>query len=297
MEVIVIKNSIAKLIDGKDLSINEAKEVMEIIMCGDATQAQIASFITALRFKGETADEIAGMASIMRQKSVSVQINTPVLDTCGTGGDGANTLNISTATALLVSSTGITVAKHGNRAMSGSTGSADVLESMGANIQLDANDVESCLQKIGFGFMFAQMFHPSMKYAAAPRKEIGIRTVFNLLGPLTNPAGAEYQLIGVSERSIGNKLIEALKILGSTKALVVYGLDGLDEVSLANETEVWELNEMKIENYKVSPEDLGFQRQSSSLLKVKDAQDSADKIIGIFEGNKTIYDLETSTSA
>ena len=288
MEVIVIKNSISKLIDGKDLSINESEEVMEIIMSGDATQAQIGSFITALRFKGETANEIAGMASIMRQKSVSVKINTSVLDTCGTGGDGANTLNISTATALLVSSTGITVAKHGNRAMSGSTGSADVLESMGANIQLDANDVESCLQKIGFGFMFAQMFHPSMKYAAAPRKEIGIRTIFNLLGPLTNPAGAEYQLIGVSERSIGNKLIEALKILGSTKALVVYGLDGLDEVSLANETEVWELNEMKIENYKVSPEDLGFQRQSSSLLKVKDAQDSADKIIGIFEGNKTI---------
>ena len=288
MEVIVIKNSISKLIDGKDLSINESEEVMEIIMSGDATQAQIGSFITALRFKGETANEIAGMASIMRQKSVSVKINTSVLDTCGTGGDGANTLNISTATALLVSATGITVAKHGNRAMSGSTGSADVLESMGANIQLDANDVESCLQKIGFGFMFAQMFHPSMKYAAAPRKEIGIRTVFNLLGPLTNPAGAEYQLIGVSERSIGNKLIEALKILGSTKALVVYGLDGLDEVSLANETEVWELNEMKIENYKVSPEDLGFQRQSSSLLKVKDAQDSADKIIGIFEGNKTI---------
>ena len=288
MEVIVIKNSISKLIDGKDLSINESKEVMEIIMGGDATQAQIGSFITALRFKGETANEIAGMASIMRQKSVSVQINTPVLDTCGTGGDGANTLNISTATALLVSSIGITVAKHGNRAMSGSTGSADVLESMGANIQLDADDVESCLKKIRFGFMFAQMFHPSMKYAAAPRKEIGIRTVFNLLGPLTNPAGAEYQLIGVSERSIGNKLIEALKILGSTKALVVYGLDGLDEVSLANETEVWELNEMKIENYKVSPEDLGFQRQSSSLLKVKDAQDSADKIIGIFEGNKTI---------
>ena len=284
----MIKNSISKLIDGKDLSINESEEVMEIIMSGDATQAQIGSFITALRFKGETANEIAGMASIMRQKSVSVKINTSVLDTCGTGGDGANTLNISTATALLVSATGITVAKHGNRAMSGSTGSADVLESMGANIQLDANDVESCLQKIGFGFMFAQMFHPSMKYAAAPRKEIGIRTVFNLLGPLTNPAGAEYQLIGVSERSIGNKLIEALKILGSTKALVVYGLDGLDEVSLANETEVWELNEMKIENYKVSPEDLGFQRQSSSLLKVKDAQDSADKIIGIFEGNKTI---------
>ena len=288
MEVIVIKNSISKLIDGKDLSINESKEVMEIIMDGDATQAQIGSFITALRFKGETANEIAGMASIMRQKSVSVKINTSVLDTCGTGGDGANTLNISTATGLLVSSAGITVAKHGNRAMSGSTGSADVLESIGANIQLEAKDVELCLEKIGFGFMFAQMFHPSMKYAAAPRKEIGIRTVFNLLGPLTNPAGAEYQLIGVSERSIGNKLIEALKILGSTKALVVYGLDGLDEVSLANETEVWELNEMKIENYRVSPEDLGFQRQPSSLLKVKDAQDSADKIIGIFEGNKTI---------
>ena len=288
MEVIVIKNSIAKLVEGNDLSLDEAKAVMEVIMEGDATSAQIGAFVTALRFKGETPQEIAGMASIMREKSVSVNISTSVLDTCGTGGDGANTLNISTATALLVSSIGVTVAKHGNRAMSGSTGSADVLESMGANIQLDGKDVESCLKKIGFGFMFAQIFHPSMKYAAGPRKEIGIRTIFNLLGPLTNPAGAEYQLIGVSERSIGNKLIQALKILGSNKALVVHGVDGLDEVSLANETEVWELNEMKISNYMVSPESLGFKRQPSNLLKVKDAQDSADKITGIFEGNRTV---------
>ena len=284
----MIKKSISKLIEGKDLSMDEAMEVMEIIMDGDATSAQIAAFITALRVKGETPEEIAGMASIMRNKSVSVQVNKPVLDTCGTGGDGANTLNISTATGLLVSSAGVTVAKHGNRAMSGSTGSADVLEAMGANIQLDAKEVELCLEKIGFGFMFAQMFHPSMKYAAAPRKEIGIRTVFNLLGPLTNPAGAEYQLIGVSEKSIGDKLIQALKILGSTKALVVHGLDGLDEVSLANETEVWELNQMKIKNYRVSPEQLGFQPQPSNLLAVKDAEDSASKIIGIFDGDKTV---------
>tara|TARA_Y100000590_G_C15740367_1_gene1020050 strand:- start:2772 stop:3791 length:1020 start_codon:yes stop_codon:yes gene_type:complete len=284
----VIKKSISKLIEGKDLSMDEAMDVMEIIMDGDATSAQIAAFITALRVKGETPEEIAGMASIMRNKSVSVQVNKPVLDTCGTGGDGANTLNISTATGLLVSSAGVTVAKHGNRAMSGSTGSADVLEAMGANIQLDAKEVELCLEKIGFGFMFAQMFHPSMKYAAAPRKEIGIRTVFNLLGPLTNPAGAEYQLIGVSEKSIGDKLIQALKILGSTKALVVHGLDGLDEVSLANETEVWELNQMKIKNYRVSPEQLGFQPQPSNLLAVKDAEDSASKIIGIFDGDKTV---------
>ncbi len=284
----MIKKSISKLIEGKDLSMDEAMEVMEIIMDGDATSAQIAAFITALRVKGETPEEIAGMASIMRNKSVSVQVNKPVLDTCGTGGDGANTLNISTATGLLVSSAGVTVAKHGNRAMSGSTGSADVLEAMGANIKLDAKEVELCLEKIGFGFMFAQMFHPSMKYAAAPRKEIGIRTVFNLLGPLTNPAGAEYQLIGVSEKSIGDKLIQALKILGSTKALVVHGLDGLDEVSLANETEVWELNQMKIKNYRVSPEQLGFQPQPSNLLAVKDAEDSASKIIGIFDGDKTV---------
>ena len=284
----MIKKSISKLIEGKDLSMDEAMDVMEIIMDGDATSAQIAAFITALRVKGETPEEIAGMASIMRNKSVSVQVNKPVLDTCGTGGDGANTLNISTATGLLVSSAGVTVAKHGNRVMSGSTGSADVLEAMGANIQLDAKEVELCLEKIGFGFMFAQMFHPSMKYAAAPRKEIGIRTVFNLLGPLTNPAGAEYQLIGVSEKSIGDKLIQALKILGSTKALVVHGLDGLDEVSLANETEVWELNQMKIKNYRVSPEQLGFQPQPSNLLAVKDAEDSASKIIGIFDGDKTV---------
>ena len=156
----MIKNSIANLVDGNDLSINEAKEVMETIMNGDAPPAQVGAVITALRFKGETPEEIAGMASIMRQKSVSVNIDMPVLDTCGTGGDGANSLNISTATALLVSSIGITVAKHGNRAMSGSTGSADVLESLGANIQLNGRDVESCLKKIGFGFMFAQIFHP-----------------------------------------------------------------------------------------------------------------------------------------
>ena len=284
----MIQQAINNIVSGRHLTFDESSSVMDEIMTGAATPSQFGAFVTGLRLKGETSEEIAGMASVMQEKALTVEAESTIVDTCGTGGDGANTLNISTATGLLVSSAGITVAKHGNRAMSGSTGSADVLESIGANIQLEAKDVELCLEKIGFGFMFAQMFHPSMKYAAGPRKEIGIRTVFNLLGPLTNPAGAEYQLIGVSERSIGDKLIHALKILGSTKALVVHGLDGLDEVSLANETEVWELNEMKIENYRVSPEQLGFKRQPSSLLAVKDAQDSANKIIGVFEGEKTV---------
>ena len=206
----MIKDCIQALFSGEDLSFDVAGAAMNEIMDGVATPAQFGAFVSALGCKGETPDEIAGMAQVMRSKSLRVECDYPVLDTCGTGGDGSNSFNISTAAAFVAAGLGIKVAKHGNRAMSGSSGSADVLEALGAKIDLGPKSVERCLSETGFGFMFAQRFHPSMKFAAGPRKEIGIRTVFNILGPLTNPAQSKFQLIGVSDPEIGLKMIQVL---------------------------------------------------------------------------------------
>ena len=228
----MIQDAIQMLVDGESLTADQAAAAMNEIMTGEATPAQVGSFLTALRIKGETVDEIAGMARVMREKSLHVSVEGDVVDTCGTGGDGSGSFNISTTAAFVVAGAGVTVAKHGNRAMSGSTGSADVLEALGVQIALSPESVARCLNEAGFGFMFAQGYHPSMRFAAGPRREIGIRTVFNILGPLTNPAGADRQVIGVADPSMADRMARVLGQLGSRKALVVHGSDGMDEITI-----------------------------------------------------------------
>ncbi len=280
----MIQQAIETLVSGGSLSTEEAADAMNEIMGGDATPAQFGAFVTALRMKGETADEIAGMARVMREKSLHVDIAGPVVDTCGTGGDGSGTFNISTAAGLVVAGAGVKVAKHGNRAMSGACGSADVLETLGVKINLSPEGVRRCLEDVGFGFMFAQVFHPSMRFAAAPRREIGIRTVFNILGPLTNPAGANSQLIGVASPDIGEMLASVLEMLGSAHALVVHGRDGLDEISLSEATAVWELKDGTITSYSVTPEELGFERALRSDLKISSPQEGAEMVRDVLLG-------------
>jgi len=281
----MIREAIEKLVNGESLSIDQSSQAMDEIMSGTATPAQFGAFVTALRLKGETIDEIAGMAQTMRRKSLKVQIDDPVVDTCGTGGDSSHTFNISTTAGFVVAGTGIKVAKHGNRAMSGSCGSADVLESLGVNIELDPNGVEKCLNEVGYGFMFAQKFHPSMRYAAGPRKEIGIRSVFNILGPLTNPAGANAQLIGVANSDIAESIAKVLARLGSHHAMVVHGEDGLDEITLGDATQVWELKNGEISSYTLTPDGLGFKKVKREELVVHSPIESAKKTRQVLEGS------------
>ena len=266
----MIREAIEVVVSGDSLSMEAAAHAMNEIMSGEATPAQFGAFVTALRLKGETVDEIAGMAQVMRQHSLRVELDGTLVDTCGTGGDGSSTFNISTTAAFVAAGAGAKVAKHGNRAMSGSSGSADVLEALGANIALSPESVARCIKDTGFGFMFAQGFHPSMRFAAGPRREIGIRTVFNILGPLTNPAGAGAQVIGVADASMAAKMAQALSRLGSRRALVVHGNDGLDEITIADSTQVWELNEGAVSEYSVSPEDLGLGKSLLSEVQVSD---------------------------
>ncbi len=238
-----IRDIIIAVTSGNDLSQIEATAAMEEIMDGSATAAQIAAFLTALHLKGETDAEIAGMAAVMRDKATPVPFDGPVLDTCGTGGDGSHTFNISTTVAFVAAGAGLTVAKHGNRAMSSACGSADVLEGLGVNIELEASGVARCLSEAGIGFMFAPKFHPAMRYAGPVRREIGIRTAFNILGPLTNPARARYQLLGVASEALAEKLAYALSRLGSVHALVVHGDGNVDELTLSGPSVVYEVRE------------------------------------------------------
>jgi len=263
----MIKEAIATLISGRSLTMEEAASVMEEIMQGEATPAQFGAFVTALRLKGETVDELVGLAKIMRSRAIPVTITEPVVDTCGTGGDGSHTFNISTAAAFVAAGAGLKVAKHGNRAMSSQCGSADVLEALGIKIDLTAEQVQRCLEEVGMGFMFAPVFHPAMKYAAAPRREIGIRTVFNILGPLTNPAGAKAQVLGVADETLVEKLALVLQGLGCHHALVVHGEDGLDEITVTGKTKVCELKDGDINSYSISPEDFGLSRASLASLR------------------------------
>ena len=254
-----IQDAIKALVTGRDLQQTEAALVMEQIMTGEATPAQIAAFLTALHLKGETDAEIAGMAEVMRDKAVPVHHAGPVLDTCGTGGDASNTFNISTAAAFVAAGAGATVAKHGNRAMSSQCGSADVLEGLGVKIDLDAEGVARCLAEAGVGFMYAPKFHPAMRYAGPVRREIGIRTVFNVLGPLANPARAEYQVVGVATATLADKLANALSRMGTRHALVVHGCDGLDELSLSAPSDVWEVRAGETpRRFEVDPTELGL---------------------------------------
>ena len=280
----MIKEAIGTLVSGNSLTVEEAASVMEEIMGGEVTPAQFGAFVTALRLKGETVDEIAGLARTMRSKAIPVTVADPVVDTCGTGGDGSSTFNISTAAAFVAAGAGLKVAKHGNRAMSSQCGSADVLEALGVKIDLNAEQVQRCLQEAGIGFMFAPVFHPAMKYAAAPRREIGIRTVFNILGPLTNPAGAKAQLLGVADEALVEKLALALQGLGCDHALVVHGEDGLDEITITAETRVCELKDGGIRSYFISPEDFGLSRASLDSLKGGTLDENAAMLRSILAG-------------
>ncbi|MFC9776068.1 anthranilate phosphoribosyltransferase [Paenibacillus chitinolyticus] len=280
-----IQRAISTLIGGGNLSRDEAREVMLSVMDGEATPAQIGSVMTAMRIKGETIEEVTGFAEAMRLKATSVQtIQDNLLDTCGTGGDGAGTFNISTASAIVAAAGGIRVAKHGNRAMSSSSGSADVLEALGVNIELDGNQAAQCLDQIGICFMYAQRYHQSMKHAAGPRRELGVRTVFNLLGPLTNPAGADRQVLGVFERGKTELVAEVLGALGLKRAVVVSSYDGLDEISISAPTQVTELKNGTVNTYAVTPDDLGLQTYSLQDIQGGNAAENAEIIRTIFTG-------------
>jgi len=265
-----MKHAIQQLIEGRHLAEDQAAEVMRQIMEGLATDAQIAALVVALRMKGETVEEITGFARVMRQYAVQVPVYTDkvVVDTCGTGGDALKTFNISTAAALVVAADGrLAVAKHGNRAATSKCGSADVLEELGVKLDLPPERLGRCIEEVGIGFLFAPSMHPSFKYAAGPRKEIGIRTIFNMLGPLTNPAGAKVQLIGVYDGKLCETLAHVLKNLGSHRALLVHGIDGLDELSTLGETAVSELKDGQVSSYTLDPEwDLGLARATIEHL-------------------------------
>jgi anthranilate phosphoribosyltransferase len=250
----MIKEAIAMVVDKEDINETEMMEVMKEIMGGKATPAQIAAFITGLRMKGETVDEVTGAARIMKQKATRIDARSSIIvDTCGTGGDGMMTFNISTTAAFVVAAAGLIVAKHGNRAVSSGCGSADVLEALGVNINAPPEVVEECIHQIGIGFLFAPMLHSAMQYAIGPRREIGIRTIFNMLGPLTNPAGATSQLIGVYNPRLTEIFAGVLKNLGTKRAFVVHGSDGLDEATVTGETRVTELKDGLITTYNIDP--------------------------------------------
>ena len=263
----MIREAIAHMVAGAALSESEAAAVMEEIMSGMATPAQMGAFLTALRLRpgGETVEEIAGMARVMREKAVQVHLDAHLaehaMDTCGTGGDGAGTFNVSTGAGILAAAAGASVAKHGNRSATSRCGSADVLEALGARIDLAPEQVAQCVQQVGFGFMFAPAYHPAMKHVGPTRREIGIRTVFNILGPLTNPAHTPYQVLGVADGSLLRKMGEVLLHLGCQHALIIHGEDGIDELSLSAPTRICEVRKGKeLREYRITPEEVGFTR-------------------------------------
>ena len=270
-----IQNAIQTVIDKTDLSKDEMRDVMQNIMTGECTDAQIAGFLVGLRSKGETIDEITAAAHVMRELASRVYINHDnLIDTCGTGGDGHNTFNISTTAAFVVAAAGGYVAKHGNRSISSKSGSADVLEAAGVKLELTSEQVAQCVEEIGIGFMFAPMHHSAMKHALGPRKELGVRTVFNVLGPLTNPAGAKRQVIGVFSHDWLETLANVLKNLGSEQVMIVHSEDGMDEISISAATNIAELKDGEIKTYKIEPEQFGMQRVDISTLAVENVEES-----------------------
>ena len=287
-EQIPIKDALDKVISGIDLSRDEAVGVMDTIMSGEATPAQISAFVTGLRLKGETVEEISGCARIMREKARTIKTppNRLIVDTCGTGGDKSNTFNISTAAALIAAGAGITVAKHGNRSVSSKCGSADVLKALGVNIAAPPEIMEEALDKIGIAFLFAPLLHSAMKHAIGPRREIGIRTIFNILGPLSNPAGARVQLLGVYSETLTDTMARVLGTLGSERAWVVHGGDGLDEITLTTETVISELKEGAVRTFHLNPEEIGLTPCRPEDLKGGEPKENAAIIRSILEGGK-----------
>lgn len=283
----MIREAISKVIERKDLTEAEMVTTFEEIMSGGASPAQIGSFITALRMKGETVEEITGAARVMREKVLHIKTGSKiVVDTCGTGGDESGTFNISTTTAFVAAGAGLTVAKHGNRSVSSKSGSADVLKTLGVNIEVEVSHVERCLDEIGIGFLFAPLLHSAMKYAIGPRREIGIRTIFNILGPLTNPAGAHSQVLGVYDSKLTEPLAKVLCNLGSIHVFVVHGEDGLDEITLAEKTHISELKNGKVKNYNITPEDFGFKRCRREDILGGDSEINARIALDILNGKK-----------
>lgn len=271
-----IKEALNRVVNQLDLSTEEMQDVMREIMTGQCTDAQIGAFLMGMRMKSETIDEIVGAVAVMRELADQVQLDnlSRVVDVVGTGGDGANIFNVSSAAAFVVAAAGGKVAKHGNRAVSGKSGSADLLEAAGIYLDLKPEQVKRCIESVGVGFMFAQVHHKAMKYAAVPRRELGLRTLFNMLGPLTNPAGVRHQVVGVFSQALCRPLAEVLKRLGSEHILVVHSRDGLDELSLAAPTHIAELKEGVISEYEIQPEDFGIKSQSLIGLTVDSAAES-----------------------
>jgi len=297
----MIKDTIGKVIQRKNLSEKEMYTVFDEIMSGKATHSQIGAFITALRMKGETVDEITGAVKVMREKSLKVNVGKglldidrddinidqeTIIDTCGTGGSGTNTFNISTTVAFVIASCGVKVAKHGNRAASSKCGSADVLEKLGINLNVTPADVEKCINKIGIGFLYAPLFHGAMKYAITPRKEIGIRTIFNILGPLSNPALATRQVLGVYKKELVAMLAKVLKKLGCKRAFVVHGLDHLDEITITGKTMVAELKKNKIKTFFVEPKNFGLKKASLKDIKGGSVEENAKIVKEVLGGGK-----------
>jgi anthranilate synthase/phosphoribosyltransferase len=282
-----IKEGIGAVISGKDLSEKEAEDMMRSIMSGLATPAQIAAFLTGLRLKGETVEEITGFARLMRRKVTKIKPPEGMLvDTCGTGGDQSGSFNISTAAAFVAAGAGVRVAKHGNRSVSSKCGSADVLAAAGVNIMAPPPVVEKALREIGIAFFFAPLFHPAMKHAIGPRREIGIRTVFNILGPLSNPVGAHAQVLGVYDPDLTETMARVLGELGSDSAYVVHGLDGLDEITLTTKTKISSLKDGKVETFYLAPEDLGLEPCEPEALLGGAARENAETMRRIFSGEK-----------
>ncbi len=297
----MIKEAINKIVDRIDLEEDEMVQVMEEIMSGEATPAQIGAFITALRMKGETVDEITGAVRVMRKKATKIPVEgvdvdldrddinidrETIIDTCGTGGDGTMTFNVSTATAFVVAGGGVRVAKHGNRSVSSLCGSADVLQELGVNVEAKPDVVAKCIKKAGIGFLFAPMLHGAMKYAIGPRREIGIRTIFNILGPLTNPASAKYQLLGVYKESLCEPLAQVLLRLGTKRAMVVHGMDGIDEITVTKDTKVAEVKDGTVKVYEINPVHFGLKTYDFKDLKGGSAADNARIIREILSGRE-----------
>ena len=295
----MLKQAIHKIVEGLNLSEEEMEAAMDVIMSGNATPAQIGSFITALRLKGETVEEITAAARVMRQKATRIQVDNAlinidrdeinldletIVDTCGTGGDATNTFNVSTTTAFVVAGCGLRVAKHGNRSVSSLCGSADVIEKLGVNLDVPPAVVEKCLNEVGIGFLYAPALHGAMKYAIGPRREIGIRTIFNILGPLTNPAGANVQVLGVYNRELTPVLAEVLGKLGSRSAFVVYGEGSFDEISITGKTQVSELKDGQVSTYTIEPEDFGLPHANEHDILGGNAQQNADIVLSVLQG-------------
>jgi anthranilate phosphoribosyltransferase len=286
-----IREVLNRLVERGNLSLRESRELFTQIMEGRVSDVQIAGILVALRAKGETSDEIAGAAGVMREKARKVplreEIREKLVDTCGTGGDLKGTFNISTTTALVVASCGVPVAKHGNRSITSRCGSADILESFGVKIELEPEQVGKCIEELGFGFMFAPKFHPAMASVARPRRELGIRTIFNVLGPLTNPAGAERQLMGVYSESLTEKLAQVLAKLGSKRAFVVHGKDGTDEITITAPTKITELKDGEIKSYTITPEEFGLKRASlSEILAGRTIEENREIVKRILTGEE-----------